>query len=182
MEKNWKIDNDSDSHDKEEYFFFNPYRDDKNKFELFDEKDKFGENSDGILRSENINKPHEFLNYNFYQPYQNKWYPNSNINEKYGNGLKNKKFSRNPFDYLNHALFFYYNQNPNFNPFIKIHAHPRKFLYNNINVSKQKYDPCSSFYYEVCDRIRECRRFPKIRKTNYWIKKNGETITNETMG
>jgi hypothetical protein len=87
--------------------------------------------------------------------------------------IKNKKSTKNPFDYLNNALYFYYNQNPNFNPFIKIHASPKKFIYNNTYGFNQKYDLCSSYYYVISNRIRRCRKFPKVKKTNYWIKKNG---------
>jgi len=70
------------------------------------------------------------------------------INEK-----KTSKKLTDPKVYLNKALYYYYNQNPNFNPYLKPCAYTNSSseyasTYGPDNHSY--YDHCPEFYYNVC--------------------------------
>ena len=82
----------------------------------------------------------------------------------------NKKYNKDPKHYLNKALYFYYNQNPNFDTKLKPCAYPRKE--NFLTIKKRKYyDPVSQKYYEVCEKINDKDSPIRIKKTYYKIRK-----------
>lgn len=58
---------------------------------------------------------------------------------------------KDPRLYLNKALFYYYNQYPNFNPFLKPHASPAFANFSFSNASY--YDKAPQYYYDVAQKI-----------------------------
>jgi hypothetical protein len=79
---------------------------------------------------------------------------NSAISSSTDPSNKAKKLSKkyqDPRYHLNKALYYYYNQNPNFNPFFKPCAYKMKCpFYNNFD---SYYDHCPLFYYNTCKEI-----------------------------
>jgi hypothetical protein len=62
-----------------------------------------------------------------------------------------KKYAKNPMHHLNKALYYYHNQNPNFDPYFQSNAYGnRTYPYN---YSNNHYDPCPLFYYDVHDKL-----------------------------
>lgn len=92
-------------------------------------------------------------------------------NKYHDNHKKNKCYDiRDPKYYLNKALFFYYNQDPNFDTSLKPCAFPRKEKF--CTVKRRKYfDPVDQKYYEVCEKVNDKDAPVKIKKTYYKIKK-----------
>lgn len=64
---------------------------------------------------------------------------------------KNQRKYNDPAYHLNKALYYYYNQNPNFNPFFK--PLPYKFGYPIYDNFDSYYDQCPLFYYNTCGKI-----------------------------
>ncbi|XWV24449.1 putative ORFan [Tupanvirus deep ocean] len=77
----------------------------------------------------------------------------------------NKKYRKDPKHHLNKALFYYYNQNPNYNPYLKPCAYkvgPFDDLYGSY------YDPVPSIYYNTCNRITNNGfKIPRINPNNW---------------
>ncbi|AYV84980.1 MAG: hypothetical protein Satyrvirus1_66 [Satyrvirus sp.] len=74
---------------------------------------------------------------------------------------------KDPQYYLNKALYFYYDQNPNFNPFLKPGAYfPKvankkfKFPFYNFN-NKSYYDKCPFLYYDAFNNINKHKKNKK---------------------
>jgi len=87
-----------------------------------------------------------------------------------------KKYTKNPKDHLNKALYFYYNQNPNYNPFQKPGSYLPGRFYND-QTDKSYYDKCPLNYYDVHDKINKyVNQLPKIEKTQNWL--NNNTVAN----
>lgn len=95
-------------------------------------------------------------------------WPNNYINVDYNNNdyssdsdsddecekKKNKrKKIHDPQYYLNKALYFFYNQNPNFDTNLKPCAYPRCESSYSSNKKNRYYDPVSAKFYEVCEKI-----------------------------
>lgn len=63
----------------------------------------------------------------------------------------NRDYRKNPQDYLNKALYYYYHQNPNYRPDYKLCAYP----INQPNIrDKSYYDECPDNYYRVCEKYK----------------------------
>ena len=102
------------------------------------------------------------------------------INQKQKNVKKKlvkKKQLNDPKYWLNRALFFYYNQNPKYNTYLKPCAYP-----NNSNCKNDSYyDPCPSLYYDACKKISQNATNQSLSENNCGCPKS-EDIPNFGYG
>lgn len=93
------------------------------------------------------------------------WVDEQTKNIKKKSDKEEKKTISDPSLYLNKALYYYYNQYPNFNPFLKPCASPFFAKYNFPNQSY--YDKCPDYYYDICQKInKQCPGNINVKKQN----------------
>jgi len=90
-------------------------------------------------------------------------------NKKHLNKKEGKKYFKYPKHHLNKALYYYYNQNPNFNPYLKSCAY--KFDKPYYDYYGSYYDPVPSFYYDVCDKLSK-KKYKVPTSNNYFSDTN----------
>lgn len=90
---------------------------------------------------------------------------NNKINNQNSDNGSIKKHKKNPKYHLNKALYYYYNQNPKFNPYLKSCAYKSGKPYYDYNESY--YDQVPSFYYNICNKISKNKYNAPITKSNH---------------